>query len=171
MPFCPGRFSFSGFELISQSKFRFLLLSLPKFLLLLFLLALPQLVPAQRRATVPKSTQRNRTSQPAALAPKRQRSQPKGPTKYLVKRNVPGQAVAALPAPSVPAFIRYLHSPWVDSLMRVLTPDQRAAQMFMVAAYSNRSGLTRTRFRRSFNSMASAGLSFFRAVRPGSRAS
>ena len=35
-------------------------------------------------------------------------------------------------------FTRYLHSPWVDSLMRVLTPDQRAAQLFMVAAYSNR---------------------------------
>ncbi|MBH8568980.1 serine hydrolase [Microvirga sp. STS02] len=40
--------------------------------------------------------------------------------------------------PNAPAFTRYLHSPWVDSLMRVLTPDQRAAQLFMVAAYSNR---------------------------------
>lgn len=37
-----------------------------------------------------------------------------------------------------PAFTQYLHSAWVDSLMRVLTPDQRAAQLFMVAAYSNR---------------------------------
>ena len=39
---------------------------------------------------------------------------------------------------SAPAFTRYLHSVWVDSLMRALTPDQRAAQLFMVAAYSNR---------------------------------
>jgi beta-glucosidase-like glycosyl hydrolase/CubicO group peptidase (beta-lactamase class C family) len=41
-------------------------------------------------------------------------------------------------AASTPAFTNYLHSPWVDSLMRQLTPDQRAAQLFMVAAYSNR---------------------------------
>ncbi len=46
----------------------------------------------------------------------------------------------ALPfnSPKGPAFTRYLHSAWVDSLMRALTPDQRAAQLFMVAAYSNR---------------------------------
>ena len=37
-----------------------------------------------------------------------------------------------------PAFLRYLHSGWVDSLMRVLTPRQRVAQLFMVAAYSNK---------------------------------
>jgi|SRR6476661_2760925 len=42
------------------------------------------------------------------------------------------------PAAAAPAFTRYLHSRWVDSLMNVLTPDQRAAQLFMVAAYSNR---------------------------------
>ena len=40
--------------------------------------------------------------------------------------------------PQPPAFTQYLHSAWVDSLMRALTPDQRVAQLFMVAAYSNR---------------------------------
>jgi beta-N-acetylhexosaminidase len=48
---------------------------------------------------------------------------------------------ASLPPPAAgtaPAFLRYLHSPWVDSLMRTLTPRQRVAQLFMVAAYSNK---------------------------------
>ncbi|MFD1871629.1 glycoside hydrolase family 3 N-terminal domain-containing protein [Hymenobacter bucti] len=37
-----------------------------------------------------------------------------------------------------PGFLSYLHSPWVDSLMRSLTPRQRVGQLFMVAAYSNK---------------------------------
>ncbi|MVN78555.1 serine hydrolase [Hymenobacter sp. HMF4947] len=51
------------------------------------------------------------------------------------------KTVALKPAPvsgTTPAFLRYLHSPWVDSLMRTLTPRQRVAQLFMVAAYSNK---------------------------------
>ena len=44
----------------------------------------------------------------------------------------------AVAAPAGPAFLRYLHSPWVDSLMRTLTPRQRVGQLFMVAAYSNK---------------------------------
>jgi len=47
----------------------------------------------------------------------------------------------SLPPPAAgiaPGFLRYLHSPWVDSLMRTLTPRQRVAQLFMVAAYSNK---------------------------------
>ena len=31
-----------------------------------------------------------------------------------------------------------MHDPWVDSVMNVLTPEERLAQLFMVAAYSNR---------------------------------
>ncbi|GAA4347291.1 glycoside hydrolase family 3 N-terminal domain-containing protein [Hymenobacter saemangeumensis] len=55
-------------------------------------------------------------------------------------RRAAAQAAARqkAPAPGAPAFTQYLRSRWVDSLMRVLTPDQRAAQLFMVAAYSNR---------------------------------
>ncbi|HEX8040834.1 MAG TPA: hypothetical protein VF490_16870, partial [Chryseosolibacter sp.] len=37
-----------------------------------------------------------------------------------------------------PAFLQYLHSPWVDSVMSQLTPDERIAQLIMVAAFSNR---------------------------------
>jgi beta-glucosidase-like glycosyl hydrolase/CubicO group peptidase (beta-lactamase class C family) len=45
------------------------------------------------------------------------------------------------PVPGGPAFLQYQHSRWVDSLMRVLTPRQRVAQLFMVAAYSNKTRL------------------------------
>jgi beta-N-acetylhexosaminidase len=31
-----------------------------------------------------------------------------------------------------------LESPWVDSVFNSLSPDERIAQLFMVAAYSNR---------------------------------
>ena len=37
-----------------------------------------------------------------------------------------------------PEFVQYEHSVWVDSIMKTLTPDERIAQMLMVAAYSNR---------------------------------
>ena len=62
---------------------------------------------------------------------------PRRPAAKAVGRPA-AKKVALPPKPGGPAFTRYLHSPWVDSLMRVLTPDQRAAQLFMVAAYSNR---------------------------------
>ncbi|WP_151085695.1 glycoside hydrolase family 3 N-terminal domain-containing protein [Hymenobacter baengnokdamensis] len=57
-------------------------------------------------------------------------------------RHPAGKATAAAPKVAFggkqPAFLRYLHSAWVDSLMRTLTPRQRVAQLFMVAAYSNK---------------------------------
>ena len=34
----------------------------------------------------------------------------------------------------------YTNTVWVDSVMQVLTTDQRIAQLFMVAAYSNKGG-------------------------------
>lgn len=37
-----------------------------------------------------------------------------------------------------PEFLKFLHSSWVDSLMAQLTPEERIAQLIMVAAYSNR---------------------------------
>ncbi|MGI4875809.1 MAG: glycoside hydrolase family 3 N-terminal domain-containing protein [Janthinobacterium lividum] len=51
----------------------------------------------------------------------------------------PTKKVAAPTLPAGPDFLRYLHSPWVDNLMRTLTPRQRVGQLFMVAAYSNKS--------------------------------
>ena len=64
-------------------------------------------------------------------------------------------------AASAPAFTRYLHSPWVDSLMRVLTPDQRAAQMFMVAAYSNRKRIDEDSISTLIQQYGIGGLIFF----------
>jgi len=80
-----------------------------KYLWLLLLLAAPLLAPAQHRPA--------RRPHPRHAAP----TPPK-----LAKV---GQQ---------PAFLRYLHSTWVDSLMRTLTPRQRVAQLFMLAAYSNK---------------------------------
>ncbi|HET8854393.1 MAG TPA: glycoside hydrolase family 3, partial [Salinimicrobium sp.] len=37
-----------------------------------------------------------------------------------------------------PPFLKYTNSAWVDSVMTTLTPDERIAQLIMVAAYSNR---------------------------------
>ncbi|GAB3871926.1 glycoside hydrolase family 3 N-terminal domain-containing protein [Hymenobacter segetis] len=85
-----------------------------KYLFLFWLLTFPLLADAQQH-TAP-----------------RPKKQPSGVRKALKKKKL-----VPIPA-NAPAFTRYLHSPWVDSLMRVLTPDQRAAQLFMVAAYSNR---------------------------------
>lgn len=42
----------------------------------------------------------------------------------------------AQPAP--PPFLTYLETAWVDSVMNTLSPDERIAQLIMVAAYSSR---------------------------------
>lgn len=65
------------------------------------------------------------------------------------------------PTPPGPAFTQYLHSPWVDSLMRVLTPDQRAAQLFMVAAYSNRKRIDEDSISTLIQQYGIGGLIFF----------
>ncbi|GAB3636997.1 glycoside hydrolase family 3 N-terminal domain-containing protein [Hymenobacter arcticus] len=106
-------------------------LLLKKYLLLL-LLAMPLLASAQRR--------------PAA--------RPR-PTKAVViaKKTVPsGQS---------PAFLRYLHSPWVDSLMRALTPRQRVAQLFMLAAYSNKPAIYQDSISTLIRDYGIGGLIFF----------
>ena len=64
-------------------------------------------------------------------------------------------------APGTPAFTQYLHSPWVDSLMRVLTPDQRVAQLFMVAAYSNRKRIDEDSVSTLIQQYGIGGLIFF----------
>lgn len=37
-----------------------------------------------------------------------------------------------------PPFLKYTNSKWVDSTMKAMTPDERVAQLIVVAAYSNR---------------------------------
>ena len=39
---------------------------------------------------------------------------------------------------TTPEFLKYSQSKWVDSIMQELTPNERIAQLIMVAAYSNR---------------------------------
>jgi beta-N-acetylhexosaminidase len=65
------------------------------------------------------------------LAPAQRRPAAR-PVKKVVRSVAPRATSVA------PGFLSYLHSPWVDSLMRSLTPRQRVAQLFMVAAYSNK---------------------------------
>ena len=47
-------------------------------------------------------------------------------------------AVAQQSIGTPPPFHQYLHSPWVDSVLNRLNPDERIAQLIMVAAFSNR---------------------------------
>ena len=84
---------------------------------------------------------------------------------------LPRAKVAPRPAlaPGAPAFTRYLHSPWVDSLMRALTPDQRAAQLFMVAAYSNRKRIDEDSISALIQQSGIGGLIFFQGG-PGRQA-
>lgn len=107
-------------------------MSAKKYLLLLLWLALPLLAPAQRRPA----------TRPAA------------------KKPVAAAKKAAIPS-RPPAFLRYLHSPWVDSLMRTLTPRQRVAQLFMVAAYSNKPAIYQDSISTLIRDYGIGGLIFF----------
>jgi beta-N-acetylhexosaminidase len=106
-------------------------LSAKKYLLFLLLLAAPLLASAQHRA--------------AHRAPKKAVASPK----------------KAVPTGQQPGFLRYLHSPWVDSLMRTLTPRQRVAQLFMVAAYSNRPAIYQDSISTLIKNYGIGGLIFF----------
>jgi beta-N-acetylhexosaminidase len=111
-----------------------LLLSRIKSFLLLLLVAAPLLAPAQRRPVTKKT---------AAIAK---------------KTAIPKKMVAS---GQVPGFLRYLHSPWVDSLMRTLTPRQRVGQLFMVAAYSNRPAIYQDSISTLIKNNGIGGLIFF----------
>lgn len=39
---------------------------------------------------------------------------------------------------NTPPFLAYVNSPWVDSVMNTLSPDERIAQLFVSAVYANR---------------------------------
>ncbi len=60
--------------------------------------------------------------------------------KILTLFLLPAFLLSCLPvvAQQPPAFLEYRNSKWVDSVMQRLTPDERIAQLIMVAAYSNR---------------------------------
>jgi beta-glucosidase-like glycosyl hydrolase/CubicO group peptidase (beta-lactamase class C family) len=116
-------------------------------LLLALLLLSPTDMSAQRRK---KSSARQKTSRKVARRAPVRRSRPAAkvvarpkpvvqapkvkPVALAVAKPVIGQP-SKLP---VPFAAQLSSSRWVDSVMQTLTPDQRVAQLFMVAAYSNR---------------------------------
>lgn len=60
-----------------------------------------------------------------------------------------------------PPFLKYTNSKWVDSVMKTLTPDERIAQLIMVAAYSNRGEEHRQEILKLINEQKIGGLIFF----------
>lgn len=60
-----------------------------------------------------------------------------------------------------PPFVEYQNSQWVDSIMQTLTPDERIAQLIMVAAYSNRGEAHKREIMKLINEQKIGGLIFF----------
>lgn len=69
----------------------------------------------------------------------------------------------------MPAFRNNMHSPWVDSVMSTLTPEERIAQLIMVAAYSNRGNEHRQEILKMIRDKKIGGLVFFQGG-PGRQA-
>ncbi|HSP82256.1 MAG TPA: glycoside hydrolase family 3 N-terminal domain-containing protein, partial [Gillisia sp.] len=63
--------------------------------------------------------------------------------------------------PKVPEFVQYENSKWVDSIMKTLSPDERIAQLIMVAAYSNRGDEHRQEILKLIQEQKIGGLIFF----------
>ena len=63
-----------------------------------------------------------------------------------------------------PAFLQYTNSPWVDSLMHVLTPRQRIAQLFMARAYSNKGEAHKEAILKLVKEQKIGGLVFFQGT-------
>ncbi|WP_236027399.1 glycoside hydrolase family 3 N-terminal domain-containing protein [Gelidibacter pelagius] len=60
-----------------------------------------------------------------------------------------------------PPFLKYENSRWVDSIMKRLSPDERIAQLIMVAAYSNRGEEHKQEILKLINEQKIGGLIFF----------
>ena len=60
-----------------------------------------------------------------------------------------------------PPFLKYTNSKWVDSVMTTLSPDERIAQLIMVAAYSNRGEDHKQEILKLINEQKVGGLIFF----------
>ncbi|HSI71500.1 MAG TPA: glycoside hydrolase family 3 N-terminal domain-containing protein [Gillisia sp.] len=60
-----------------------------------------------------------------------------------------------------PEFLQYENSKWVDSIMETLSPDERIAQLIMVAAYSNRGDEHRQEILKLIKEQKIGGLIFF----------
>lgn len=60
-----------------------------------------------------------------------------------------------------PPFLNYLHTRWVDSVFNTLSPDERIAQLILVAAYSNRGDEHRREILNMIHEQKVGGLVFF----------
>ena len=60
-----------------------------------------------------------------------------------------------------PQFLQYQDSKWVDSIMKTMTPDERVAQLIMVAAYSNRGEEHKKEILKLIEEQKVGGLIFF----------
>jgi len=145
-------------------------LSISKLFWLVALLVIPMLGVAQRKPV-------NSLNAPVRQSAPTE-ARPNGKTADAVKSKSKAAATkqarvtpegATRPFATAPAFTKYLHSKWVDSLMQVLTPDQRAAQLFMVAAYSNRKRIDEDSISTLIQQYGIGGLIFFQGG-PGRQA-
>jgi beta-N-acetylhexosaminidase len=60
-----------------------------------------------------------------------------------------------------PPFLRHRNSQWVDSVMNLLTPDERIAQLIVAAAYSNRGPEHKEEILKLIRELKVGGLIFF----------
>lgn len=60
-----------------------------------------------------------------------------------------------------PEFLHYQNSTWVDSIMETLSPDERIAQLIMVAAFSNRGEDHKQEILKLINEQKIGGVIFF----------
>lgn len=58
-------------------------------------------------------------------------------------------------------FLKYMHHPWVDSVLQTLTPQERIAQLLMVAAFSNKGAQHEKEINKLIDEQKIGGLIFF----------
>src|SRR5688500_6861730 len=58
-------------------------------------------------------------------------------------------------------FIGNMHSPWVDSVMNTLSPDERIAQLIVLAGWSNRGPEHRQQMLQMIREQKIGGIIFF----------
>ncbi|UOQ65125.1 glycoside hydrolase family 3 N-terminal domain-containing protein [Hymenobacter volaticus] len=118
----------------------------------LFLLLAPDVFAQRRQQPTPKKSH-------AQITSRRTHATSRGTTpKGRGKKATPVAKKINQPVP----FARQLSSSrWVDSVMKTLTPDQRVAQLFMVAAYSNRKRIDEDSITTLIQQYGIGGLVFF----------
>ncbi|GAB3236390.1 glycoside hydrolase family 3 N-terminal domain-containing protein [Hymenobacter seoulensis] len=110
---------------------------------------------AQRRKKLPTKKKTAVSASRRPTAPKKALAAPKPAT---AKKPAPVAKTRNLPVPFAPQLAQ---SRWVDSVMKTLTPDQRVAQLFMVAAYSNRKRIDEDSVSALIQQYGIGGLIFF----------